>query len=116
MKQVPIYDCRDVALALALCDGAVATVKGILAGGTDIPANRLDFAASELAQAVPGLNALVTQLLPTALGRDPTSADVAACMQGFNWIDDDKGTAQVGMTVSDEEGTEITLSAKGKLR
>lgn len=112
------YIVNEAMALIALAEGTVtqATVQETLAMTTDIPADRLAFAASELVQAAPNLKQLV-MVVTLAQGERPTVAALAEMMgERSVWIDDDKGEGTYSLTVKDEDDSEVAkVSVKTKL-
>jgi hypothetical protein len=87
-----------------------ADLKGILCAGSNIPANKLDFALSELKQGLDQVR-MVLSLQALAFGRQLTVDEASAVIAGAEWIDDDKGIADFNIHAVDEAGDEIASAS-----
>ena len=97
-------------VAAAGASANVATVKEALLSSTTIPPERIDFAASELVQIIPALMNMAA-LMRLCLGRNATIEEFAASLANSVWIDDDKGIADVGVRVIEDDGEEVARAS-----
>lgn len=118
MTEPKHYDCRMAAANLMLTPGEITKdiIKVQLGLMTDIPADRIDFAAGELMAAVPHLR-MTASLFTFANGRMPNADEVMDMVPSFDWIDDDKGEATMTCSVREADGTEaFKVTAKTKIK
>ena len=119
MTEPKTYECRAalVAVALAIAADEPYDMREALAAHTDIPEDRLDFAAHEVGQAVPGLVALVGALqFLTGGDDDELRKAVTETIGKAGWIDDDKRDLTVRAYAETEEEGDPLLTVKTKLK
>lgn len=113
-------DRYDVGIAIANMavaeeDTSDQELKGILAAGSDIPEDRLDFALNELKQGLPTIRMLMLAF-EFANGRPPSIQEIAEdILQSATWVDDEKKNFHVETQVIDENG-ETVATAEANIR
>lgn len=118
MTEPKTYECRAALLAVALAIAADEPydIREALAAHTDIPEDRLDFAAHEVGQTVPGLAGLVGAL-QFLIGDDEEELveAITETIGKAGWTDDDKRDLTVRAYLEEEEGDPL-LTVKTKLK
>lgn len=110
MTEPKRYETREALAVIALLPGDdEGAIRYAMATQTDIPAERIDFAASEMRELLPAVRAMAV-LAELHLGRAPTTAEMLAMMPSCIWIDDDKGNIDVNTRFMGEEGEELATA------
>lgn len=119
-KKPKSYDTGAALVAIALCmsRNEEPDVRAELKAGTDIPEDRLDFAAHECEQIIDGLRMVVGMIqLAYPDPEDQEKAIRQTIAPGCTWIDDDKRNLTVNAYVEGlgaAEGPLVTVKTKLK--
>lgn len=111
------YMCRDalVAVAMAMAEDQPYNLREALALHTDIPEDKLDFAAHEVGQIIPGLTGLVGALQFLIDDKDELREALAETIGTAGWVDDDKRDLTIRAYMDEEEGDPlVTVQTKMK--